>query len=133
MYARRPALFDPAKAAAAGAISFFLAIETARAGAALRQPFGPSEHNDALGAKGSGMRRVLTARQTSAVARAVPGPAASTPGGPSTTRVLANTATTGAVATPSALQFNVPLVGGGQLDGSTLAGRPIAFWFWAPT
>ena len=31
------------------------------------------------------------------------------------------------------LRFSAPIVGGGELDGSTLAGRPAAFWFWAPT
>jgi hypothetical protein len=36
-------------------------------------------------------------------------------------------------ATPAALQFTAPLVGGGELDASTLAGKPTVFWFWAPT
>ena len=34
---------------------------------------------------------------------------------------------------PEVLRFSAPIVGGGELDGSTLAGRPVAFWFWAPT
>jgi hypothetical protein len=42
-----------------------------------------------------------------------------------------NTAPFGAV--PAALQFTAPLVGGGTLDASTLAGKPSVFWFWAPT
>ena len=48
-------------------------------------------------------------------------------------------ATTAAPATPQVadapeiLQFTSALVGGGQLDASTLAGKPTAFWFWAPT
>jgi hypothetical protein len=36
-------------------------------------------------------------------------------------------------AAPAALQFSAPLVGGGELDASTLAGKPTVFWFWAPT
>lgn len=32
------------------------------------------------------------------------------------------------------LGFRAPVVGsGGELDGSTLAGKPVALWFWAPT
>lgn len=38
-----------------------------------------------------------------------------------------------AVAAPAALQFSAPLVGGGELDASSLAGKPTVFWFWAPT
>lgn len=34
---------------------------------------------------------------------------------------------------PAALDFSAPLVGGGSFDGATMAGRPVAFWFWAPT
>ncbi|MBT5275722.1 MAG: hypothetical protein HOJ85_15875 [Ilumatobacter sp.] len=36
-------------------------------------------------------------------------------------------------AAPAALQFSAPLVGGGELDATTLAGKPTVFWFWAPT
>ena len=32
-----------------------------------------------------------------------------------------------------ALRFTAPVVGGGELDAETLAGEPVAFWFWAPT
>jgi hypothetical protein len=38
-----------------------------------------------------------------------------------------------AIAVPGALQFSAPLVGGGELDASSLAGKPTVFWFWAPT
>jgi hypothetical protein len=31
------------------------------------------------------------------------------------------------------LRFTAPIVGGGELDGTSLAGKPVAFWFWAPT
>ena len=34
---------------------------------------------------------------------------------------------------PDALRFAAPLVGGGQFEGASVAGKPIAFWFWAPT
>ena len=34
---------------------------------------------------------------------------------------------------PKLLQFAAPLVGGGEFDGTSVAGRPVAFWFWAPT
>ena len=34
---------------------------------------------------------------------------------------------------PAALQFQAPLVGGGDFDGSEYGSRPVAFWFWAPT
>jgi hypothetical protein len=36
------------------------------------------------------------------------------------------------VAVPEALQFSSALVGGGELDLATLAGRPVLLWFWAP-
>ena len=32
---------------------------------------------------------------------------------------------------PAALRFTAPLVGGGQFDGASLAGRPAVLWFWA--
>ena len=38
-----------------------------------------------------------------------------------------------AAAAPAALQFSAPLVGGGELDATTLAGKPTGCWFWAPT
>ncbi|HEX4983866.1 MAG TPA: hypothetical protein VFV63_19325 [Ilumatobacteraceae bacterium] len=33
---------------------------------------------------------------------------------------------------PAALRFRAPLVGGGEIDMSTLAGKPVVMWFWAP-
>ena len=37
------------------------------------------------------------------------------------------------VTVPAALQFSAPLVGGGEIDAVSLAGKPTVFWFWAPT
>ena len=57
---------------------------------------------------------------------------------PSTTAETTAPTTTSAVsgetpqAVPDALAFSAPLVGGGELDLATLAGRPVLLWFWAP-
>ena len=56
-----------------------------------------------------------------------------------TTATAGSAAATNAEATatansvPAVLQFTAPLVGGGQFEGASVAGRPVAFWFWAPT
>lgn len=42
-------------------------------------------------------------------------------------------AVSGETNVPKVLQFTAPLVGGGELRAATLAGRPVALWFWAPT
>jgi hypothetical protein len=34
---------------------------------------------------------------------------------------------------PDVLQFEAPVVGGGQLDFRSFAGDTVALWFWAPT
>ena len=34
---------------------------------------------------------------------------------------------------PPALQFTAPSVGGGEIDFSQFAGKPVVLWFWAPT
>jgi hypothetical protein len=34
---------------------------------------------------------------------------------------------------PAVLDFTAPLVGGGEYSGALAAGKPTAFWFWAPT
>jgi len=33
---------------------------------------------------------------------------------------------------PDVLAFSAPRVGGGTISGADYAGRPVAFWFWAP-
>ena len=38
-----------------------------------------------------------------------------------------------AAGVPEVLQFNAPLVGGGDFGSATFVDRPMAFWFWAPT
>jgi hypothetical protein len=43
----------------------------------------------------------------------------------------ASSVATGAV--PDSLAFSAPLVGGGTLDFSQYAGKPVLLWFWAPT
>ncbi|GEM_PF-3390269 len=34
-------------------------------------------------------------------------------------------------AVPATLAFSAPVVGGGQFDGASLAGKPAVLWFWA--
>jgi hypothetical protein len=36
------------------------------------------------------------------------------------------------VVVPAALDFTAPLVGGGQIEMGSLAGKPVVLWFWAP-
>jgi len=57
---------------------------------------------------------------------------ASTSGEPTST-VAASAPDAPAPEVPAALAFRAPLVGGGEFDGASYAGRPVAFWFWAPT
>ena len=35
-------------------------------------------------------------------------------------------------AAPDALQFSAPSVGGGAIDFTQFAGKPVVLWFWAP-
>jgi len=44
----------------------------------------------------------------------------------------ADTDTDSAAVVPELLQFTAPLVGGGAIDATALAGKPTVFWFWAP-
>lgn len=46
---------------------------------------------------------------------------------------IATAETTFNSAVPEVLRFTAPLVGGGEFEGAAAAGRPVAFWFWAPT
>jgi hypothetical protein len=57
-------------------------------------------------------------------------------GSPAATSNPAPSATvqpSGAAAVPDLLKFTAPLLGGGTFDGTAFAGKPVAFWFWAPT
>ncbi len=38
-----------------------------------------------------------------------------------------------AAAVPQIYNFKTIKVGGGAVDGAEFAGKPTAFWFWAPT
>jgi hypothetical protein len=62
-------------------------------------------------------------------------PDLTTPAGPTTTGTNGSsgpTAPVGPALVPEILRFETPLVGGGALQGSELAGAPVALWFWAP-
>jgi hypothetical protein len=53
------------------------------------------------------------------------------------TPAAATSAATSPAATPSStvpavLDFSAPLLSGGSFDGSSLRGKDVAFWFWAP-
>jgi hypothetical protein len=82
-----------------------------------------------------------------ALVAACGGASASDGGAPATTAAT-TTATVAPVATsaapagtdaarvpadaPAALGFSAPLVGGGEIELGSLAGRPVLLWFWAP-
>ena len=68
-------------------------------------------------------------------------PATSIATGVATTGAAATTTaapvTTGAttpppVAVPEVLRFQAARIGGGTVDAAAYAGKPVAFWFWAP-
>ena len=54
-------------------------------------------------------------------------------GVPAGDTALADDVARDVVTAPASLQFTAPLVGGGDIDAATLAGKPTLFWFWAPT
>ena len=49
------------------------------------------------------------------------------------TRSADESAATTARQSSGRLSFTGDLLGGGQLDGSSLAGQAVMLWFWAPT
>jgi hypothetical protein len=53
--------------------------------------------------------------------QAVPEPTATPPADTNVTVIV-----------PDVLAFTAPLVDGGELDASTLAGETTVFWFWSP-
>ena len=56
---------------------------------------------------------------------------ASTPAPIATTSPTADRSTAPATAA-AVLRFTAPRLGGGTVEGEDLAGRDVAFWFWAP-
>jgi len=48
-------------------------------------------------------------------------------------QVAGSTAPPASSSPASLLDFSAPLVGGGTFEGTSVQGRPVAFWFWAPT
>ena len=78
----------------------------------------------------TGIAIVLVA---AACSRAAPeGAAGSTLPTPTTTASPSGPSSSQPVAVPSILEFDAPLLAGGMLHGASLAGRDVAFWFWAP-
>lgn len=71
-----------------------------------------------------------------AVATDAPDAASDTTNGDTTADVVDDVASTDSgaavIAAPAALQFSAPLVGGDDIELTTLAGRPVLLWFWAP-
>lgn len=65
-------------------------------------------------------RTPSSAGPTSAGPTSAPNPTAAATSGPADPEV------------PEALDFRSPTVSDGDLDLATFAGRPVAFWFWAP-
>jgi hypothetical protein len=63
------------------------------------------------------------------------GTSGTSPGRTSTDQTSAPVADVGAATAgvPELLDFAAPLVGGGEFRGAQAAGKPVAFWFWAPT
>lgn len=61
-----------------------------------------------------------------------PAPAVSAAAEPAAAEPAADPVEAAPVVVPASLQFSAPLVGGGNLDATTLAGKPTVFWFWAP-
>lgn len=57
-----------------------------------------------------------------------------TPSGSAGTRAAAQGGGASPATTDAAevLRFTAPRLGGGTVDGRDLAGRDVAFWFWAP-
>jgi hypothetical protein len=68
---------------------------------------------------------------TTAAAPASVAPAAAAPAAATTQPAAAPV--TPAVAVPAIYNFKTSKVGGGPVDGAEFAGKPTAFWFWAPT
>jgi hypothetical protein len=77
------------------------------------------------------VRRLLPLLAVAGLALAACGGGSSASGGASP--ATSTQAGTGPDSLPAALRFTVAQIGGGTIDASAYAGRPVAFWFWAPT
>ncbi len=53
-------------------------------------------------------------------------------GSTASTEPASDLETSADVVVPAALDFTAPLLGGGQFDGASAAGKPLVLWFWAP-
>jgi hypothetical protein len=62
----------------------------------------------------------------------VPADAAVAPNGPAVDSASDAGSETAADGVPAALDFTAPLLGGGEIEMGTFAGRPVLLWFWAP-
>jgi hypothetical protein len=69
---------------------------------------------------------------TTAAPAAAPSTAAAAAPGAATTQPASAPAAP-AAAVPQIYNFKTSKVGGGAVDGAEFAGKPTAFWFWAPT
>lgn len=80
--------------------------------------------------------RLVRLAATVAVALVVAACGSTTPtsrsAAPAATASAAAATVAAATQAPAILQFKAPLVAGGELDGTTFTGKPVAFWFWAP-
>jgi hypothetical protein len=70
---------------------------------------------------------------TTAAPAATTVPAATTAAPAATTAAPAAGSPAPAAAVPEIYNFKANKVGGGAVDGAEFAGKPTAFWFWAPT
>ncbi len=59
-------------------------------------------------------------------------PSTEADGSTASTEPAADLETSADVVVPAALDFTAPLLGGGQFDGASAAGKPLVLWFWAP-
>ena len=61
-----------------------------------------------------------------------PGTSSGPGGSPSSDQLSTSSQTSGAAPVVELLDFEAPLLDGGTFRGADLAGKDVAFWFWAP-
>ena len=82
------------------------------------------------------LRRAIAVRRAAMAFAVVIGVAAcggSDDASPTATAAESSTDASTAAGIPPSLSFSAQVLGGGQLDGASLAGRAVMLWFWAPT